>query len=112
RSMRISTGRSSYAWASTTWRASAGRASLDGAAPAPPRELSAARGHRARIRARDHGNLRAQRLGEDDAARGDLLGDLRRAGGPRRQGLDPPAWRQGPRGRGGGTRVPAPRARV
>src|SRR5207245_1970451 len=62
RSVPISTGRRACAWVSTTWRASAGRASPDGAAPAPPRELSAARRHRARIRTRDHGHLRTQRL--------------------------------------------------
>src|SRR5438034_377351 len=89
-----------------------GRGGPDAAAAPPPRELPAARRYRARVRSRDHGDHRAERLREDDDPRGDRLGAVRRAGGARGQGLDPPAGREGPGGGRGGPRVPARRPRV
>src|SRR3989442_556415 len=119
-----STARSTPTWtapsscgsASSTWRTSAARATRaggpDAAAAAPPRELPPARRYRARVRSRDHGDHRAERLGQDVRPRGDRLGAVRRAGGARGQGLDPPARREGSGGRRGGPRVPPRRPRV
>ncbi|PYO15992.1 MAG: hypothetical protein DMD31_03490 [Gemmatimonadetes bacterium] len=71
------------AWAiyiSIGWAAPPG-SRADAAPPAPPAELPPARRHRPRVRAGDHGDHRPQRVGEDDAARGDRLGDLRQCRG-------------------------------
>src|SRR5204863_106802 len=84
----------------------------DAAAAAPPRELPPARRYRPRVRSRDHGDHRAERLRQDVYPRGDRLGAVRRAGGARGQGLDPPARREGSGGRRGGPRVPPRRPRV
>src|SRR2546429_6543820 len=84
----------------------------DAAAAAPPRELPPARRYRARVRSRDHGDHRAERLRQDVYPRGARLGAVRRAGGAWGQGLDPPARREGSGGRRGGARVPPRRPRV
>src|SRR5438445_552870 len=119
-----STARSTPTWtapsscgsASSTWPTSAARVTRaggpDAAAAAPPRELPPARRYRARVRSRDHGDHRAERLRQDVYPRGDRLGAVRRAGGARGQGLDPPARREGSGGRRGGPRVPPRRPRV
>src|SRR2546422_5668703 len=119
-----STARSTPTWtapsscgsASSTCRTSAARVTRaggpDAAAAAPPRELPPARRYRARVRSRDHGGHRAERLRQDVYPRGDRLGAVRRAGGAWRQGLDPPARREGSGGRRGGPRVPTRRPRV
>src|SRR5439155_1407502 len=67
---------------------------------------------RATARDRDHGHRRAQRFRQDDAPGSARLGDLRRAGGAGRQGLDPPARREGSGPGRGRARVPARRPRV
>src|SRR5439155_828900 len=72
-----------------------GRVAPDAAAAAPPRELPPARRYRARVRPGHHRNHRAERLRQDDHPRGHRLGAVRRAGRARRQGLDPPARREG-----------------
>ena len=90
----------------------AGPRPADADPPAPPRQFSPARAHRAGARRGPHRHRRAQRRREDDHPRGHRLGDVRHAGGAGQSGDHPAARRAASLPGGGGDGVQSRRAPV